>query len=56
MNTNEEHFLGQSLYEVYPPNSKVSEGYNDPMRLQNVSKLKKTGPKILLFWTPWDIW
>ena len=39
-------------YEVYPPNSQDSEGYNDPKRLQNVSKLKKTGPKILLFWTP----
>ena len=41
---------------MYQPDSKVSEGYDNPKRQKNISKLGKKGPKILHFWTPWAIW
>ena len=35
---------------------KFLEGYHDPKRLKNVSKLKKKIQKFCIFCTPWDIW
>ena len=39
-------------YEVWKINSKVSEGYNDPNRPKNISKLKKQVPKFCIFGHP----